>query len=256
MIGAALIVAHSASASVLCSKKSGAVFIRESCKRREIQVAIGADGSAGAAGDPGAPGTPGSPGAPGTPGAPGIPGVQGPAGPAGPQGPQGVTGTPGSQGPVGPAGASVAGPAEFTDTVSGTRLRAIVDLGADGSRQSHGWYDTQLAIDCNVGHATDGTLRCLPAETDQVDTSDYADAKCTQKIAYPNCGVRYAEEYVEACPYERRVYEVGAVYSGNPYYIDYTGKCVQQTWNTVSGYFYVGAEVSPDSFVKFTEVTE
>src|SRR5262249_1335960 len=129
-IGALLAMSHAASASVLCSKRNGAVFIRESCRKRETQVAFnatgGAAGAPGGSGDAGPQGSPGTPGAPGATGAPGAPGSPGPQGPQGAQGPAGLQG---SQGAQGPAGASVAGPAEFSDTVSGARLRAIVREG-------------------------------------------------------------------------------------------------------------------------------
>src|SRR5262245_41024972 len=112
VIGAALVLAHTASASVFCSKKNGAIFMRATCKRNETQVSLGADGSDGAPGAPGPVGPSGSPGPQGPAGAPGSPGPQGPAGSSGPgiPGPQGPAGIPGPQGPAGPAGVSIVGP--------------------------------------------------------------------------------------------------------------------------------------------------
>src|SRR5437879_9781194 len=82
MVGAAL----PARAVVLCQKKSGALFLRDACKRKETQVdpaSFGATGPTGASGD------------------------TGPTGGAGPMGPTGPTGSgAGPTGPVGPTGAA------------------------------------------------------------------------------------------------------------------------------------------------------
>src|SRR5690349_10014879 len=72
-----------ADAVVLCVKKSGALFLREACKRKETQVdpaSFGATGPTGAAGD------------------------TGPTGAAGDTGPTGATGATGGAGPTGPTG--------------------------------------------------------------------------------------------------------------------------------------------------------
>jgi len=58
-----------AKADVFCQKKSGAVAIRTTCKKKETQVDLAAFGAIGPKGDRGDPGTPGNPGTPGTPGA-------------------------------------------------------------------------------------------------------------------------------------------------------------------------------------------
>ena len=53
------LVAAPAAAAVLCQKRSGALFARETCKRREVRVdpvALGIVGLPGAKGDAGAPG--------------------------------------------------------------------------------------------------------------------------------------------------------------------------------------------------------
>jgi len=239
VLGAVLIgIAHSVSASVLCSKKSGAVFIRESCKRREVQVAIRADGSAGS---PGAPGNPGSSGSPGAPGAPGTPGPQGPAGPAG------------------PAGASVAGPAEFTDTVSGTRLRAVMILGEDGSRRGAGWWDNQLDLKCYYGYTDDGVRRCIPNAAHTVSTYMFADPKCTRWLASDTCEAKYAAEYLQTCPFQLRFYTIGDRFIGN-YYSLLNGKCVMETSHpilqSVEPYYIVGAPIDPKMFVEGTQVIE
>jgi hypothetical protein len=62
-------VASSASASVLCQKKSGAVFVRSACKKKETPLDVSGLGLVGPQGPPGMIGMPGQKGDPGTPAA-------------------------------------------------------------------------------------------------------------------------------------------------------------------------------------------
>jgi len=57
--------AVSVRAAVFCEKKSGAVVVRDACKKKETALDLANFGALGPKGDPGTPGTPGSPGAPG-----------------------------------------------------------------------------------------------------------------------------------------------------------------------------------------------
>jgi hypothetical protein len=76
-VAAALSVAGAAAtpAAVLCRKKSGAVFARATCKKKETALNLEEFGAVGPKGDTGAPGTPGAHGTPGAPGMRGAPGV-------------------------------------------------------------------------------------------------------------------------------------------------------------------------------------
>ncbi|HEV7734568.1 MAG TPA: hypothetical protein VGR62_20510 [Candidatus Binatia bacterium] len=65
VIVVAVAVASSVDASVLCQRRSGALFVRDACKKKEVAVNASALGLVGPAGDAGTPGTPGTPGAPG-----------------------------------------------------------------------------------------------------------------------------------------------------------------------------------------------
>src|SRR5262249_61107512 len=73
-------IPFTASGAVLCQKKSGAVVVRATCRKKEAPLDLaqfGAVGSAGAPGpksDPGPPGI-GSPGGPGPQGEPRLPGA-------------------------------------------------------------------------------------------------------------------------------------------------------------------------------------
>ena len=67
-------LATSPNAAVLCKKKSGAAFVRDTCKGKETRVdpdALGLRGTQGPKGDKGDPGQQGAAGSPGTPGATG-----------------------------------------------------------------------------------------------------------------------------------------------------------------------------------------
>jgi hypothetical protein len=62
LIGISSLVAAPARAVVMCQKKSGAVFVRTACKKKETVLDPVALGLRGPAGPPGAPGDPGPPG--------------------------------------------------------------------------------------------------------------------------------------------------------------------------------------------------
>ena len=113
MVGAAL----PARAVVLCQKRSGALFLRDACKRKETQVGPATFGATGATGPTGPAGAAGLSGATGPTGAVGPTGAAGPSGPMGPgagatgptgpageTGPTGATGLSGATGPIGSAG--------------------------------------------------------------------------------------------------------------------------------------------------------
>ncbi len=65
---------------------------------------------------------------------------------------------------------------------NGSRLRARVYVGADGSRQFVGWRDTERQENCAFSTASDGKVRCLPQPVNQA-ASYFADASCTQPLA-------------------------------------------------------------------------
>jgi hypothetical protein len=53
-----LAIAMPANAAVICRKPSGAMFVRDACKKKETLVDLSAFGAVGPKGDPGDPGTP------------------------------------------------------------------------------------------------------------------------------------------------------------------------------------------------------
>lgn len=62
---------------------------------------------------------------------------------------------------------------------NGTRLRARVAVGEDGSRQFLGWRDTERDENCSFAEASDGTTRCMPAAP---PTIYYSDSACAVPV--------------------------------------------------------------------------
>src|SRR5579885_2038888 len=59
-LGMVVLVAGTAGAAVFCKKRSGAVFVRDACQKKETQIDLASFGAVGPAGPPGPPGAPGS----------------------------------------------------------------------------------------------------------------------------------------------------------------------------------------------------
>lgn len=66
---------------------------------------------------------------------------------------------------------------------SGSRLRKIERVGADGSREFAGWYDSERDEDCAF-RKIDSVARCLPQMHQSSDRNyePYADAACTRPL--------------------------------------------------------------------------
>ena len=130
-------LATSPNAAVLCKKKSGAAFVRDTCKGKETLVdpdALGLRGPQGAKGDAGQQGVPGATGPQGLQGAAGpqgLPGAQGATGATGAQGPMGLQGPPGSGLVVKDANGTLVGIVLSTDC-SGTCAAIVARRFAEG----------------------------------------------------------------------------------------------------------------------------
>jgi hypothetical protein len=146
--------------------------------------------------------------------------------------------------------------------VSGSRLRARLRVGADGSKSLAGWRDTKLGVDCFFLLAGDGKLRCLPEQAGTA--SHFSDAGCTQPamIVTKGCAApAYAWKWTtmtDSCGTQTTyaVHPVGpavaTIFSGSP------PSCVNQStllMTTLDAYA-VGAEVPASEFVEATEVVE
>ena len=87
---------------------------------------------------------------------------------------------------------------------SGSRIKNIVTVSADGGRAASGFqfYDSKWGLECFLDTSEDGTTRCLPREG---GTIWYSDDTCTREI------VQHAEYYCGEAPKVMRV----PVESGN-----------------------------------------
>ena len=71
------------------------------------------------------------------------------------------------------------GTVEAQGWVSGGRLRARLYVGADGSKQFIGFYDSQRQENCYPRAAGDGKTRCMP---EALAAAYFADAGCIQQV--------------------------------------------------------------------------
>jgi hypothetical protein len=193
-------------------------------------------------------------------GAKGDPG--GPAGATGPQGP------PGPPGPAGPPGAAGGGTANSL-YVPGSQLslsQTTRYLGQDGSAlnaQPAGLHDDTFKVDCAVTIAADGELRCLPAPALSM-VGYFSDAACRAPLAVDLGVTCSVPAFIEtslagaACGADgyraspRRVFQRGPLYSGTPLFSGSPSACVASQRVPAWSYYFVGAEIPANSFVRFT----
>ncbi len=144
------------------------------------------------------------------------------------------------------------GGANYTMGNNGSRLRMRFFLGADGSRQFSGWYDTQLGVNCQVLTAADGKLRCLPKQA-AFQTKFYADPQCTQPSIWVNDLCEQHGEYLtleDACFHDNHpVYRLGEKI--NISYQKGYNSC-NEAGNTSNSYVSLG-EVDASQFVEMTD---
>jgi hypothetical protein len=154
---------------------------------------------------------------------------------------------------------------------SGTRLKARMLIGEDGSRQwNYGWHDSQRDEDCTFTLASDGVMRCLPmtAAASAVGSGYFADAACSQPLAFvavvgpcngntqkppksayragPLCGATYSYE----------IYEVGAAFDGATIYVKSGASCLSTPTPASYAYYALGTQVPASSFVGAIEQVE
>lgn len=146
---------------------------------------------------------------------------------------------------------------------SGTRLRARMIVGADGSKELIGWYDKQREEECAFKSADEGKLRCVPTAH---PVFDFADPECTKPlVTLPpqlDCNgnpPKYvmAMDYTQACIPSARLFEIGAASQTmvDPVYRSQQGGC-QPVGNPMAIFYEVGAEVPMSELVEGTPVTE
>ncbi len=236
----------------------------------------GPTGPTGPTGPMGLVGPVGPTGPTGPQGLHGIQGLVGPSGPTGPQGAQGLQGLQGLQGPTGPTGPTgpqgptgPAGGGALPLTKSGNRLVSNQQQwsGADGSSYAPTagvFFDQTLGVNCTPGTKADGTLRCLPSQIAFAHSDHFADAACTQEIAYyttscadgpgaPKYIVKWTTD-ANSCVTGEQYYQAGSAFTGGTYYYkSSTGTCSSASNSGTWQYVYVGAAVPATDFVKFTQ---
>ncbi len=154
----------------------------------------------------------------------------------------------------------------------GSRLKAKIVTGEDGSEAATGLFDTKLGINCAFSAAEDGKIRCLPTDLARGVLSTYANqvAQETQVYADPNCSkpagispacqppVKYIR-FSEGCGAPGRIAE--ALESGNMLYFRAIGGGCSgfsvQAGRELGFRFYEAGRVVPASeFVAGTQTLE
>lgn len=183
----------------------------------------------------------------GAEGAKGADGEDGARGEVGARGTDGMPGAKGDQGPAGVDGADVA--------LSGSRLKARWDVGADGSRAFAGWFDTQIGAECSYAMASDGKRRCLPEAP--AGFLQFTDDKCTYGyLVLPDstCSVpAHVKDAKQSACGETHVYKVGAAVPPPPplvYQHSGGGACIQGTAGQPGTYYELGPAVDPGTFAE------
>lgn len=131
--------------------------------------------------------------------------------------------------------------------VSGTRLRARVVKGEDGTSAQTALHDTTLDVDCTFEPAETGVTRCVPVDRGYVV---FADAQC--KIPIVQTGACYAKKWAGLSNATgNHVYKVGgtvtkptALWGLGP---DDNGADACEQITTTVGAEYAAAAAQPDS---------
>lgn len=146
---------------------------------------------------------------------------------------------------------------------SGSRLKAQVVTGADGSKAFTGLFDTQTKQECAYANAADGSYRCLPSGIKAVAaTSFFNDAKCTQPILNVPAGCTapaFVSTVSASCGNTQfHIFPTGKSFMlPMTIYLAEAGKCnAVPTKNAMGTWYEVGAELAPSTFVLGTITTE
>ena len=167
-------------------------------------------------------------------------------------------------------------PADAASTASarsGSRLKARWSAAPDGRRLFRGWYDSLLATDCTFVPASDGVLRCLPADSALlVPALYYADSACTapvvesgrtlpsQYLGLFSCSLpAFIRQYTSSgCDGSRgRIFRRGPEVTGNTIFTKRpTPSCDPTFIVPGTAAFSLGEEIPATSFVKATRTPQ
>lgn len=144
---------------------------------------------------------------------------------------------------------------------NGSRLRARVLVGADGSRQFYGWWDSTLGLSCSFRKAGDGSQRCLPntqASYTDGQTGYFSNGSCTTQLALSYCTdtvESYAQRSSGGCQGSWDVAELGPQYSG-PVYAKVNGQCNASTAPAGAVLYQLADDVPAATFAAASIETE
>ena len=148
-------------------------------------------------------------------------------------------------------------PSAKADPASGSRLKAKLRTGDDGSKEylSGVWYDTERQEDCIFETAADGRERCMPPS--QSVLTLFADAACKQAMAVASaaCPPKYSvmSEQADCGAARVHIYSIGATMTPARVYLSAGGTCIDAgPADPSAAYYEVGAEVPASSFVSAT----
>lgn len=138
----------------------------------------------------------------------------------------------------------------------GSRLKVKALVGADGSEQRVGFWDSQRNEDCVYQHAADGTARCMPIAATTANGLFYSDQACSVPLAMGACATP-TNEYAslaaaDACggPPVVHIYQRGIQVTGQVY--EKAGQCIGVMPS--SPVFALGDEIDPSVFVEAQEM--
>lgn len=140
---------------------------------------------------------------------------------------------------------------------NGSRLRARVFVGADGSRQFIGWNDTELGVDCAFQRTPGGTYRCLPTGAAFFSPSYFTDPGCSTPAVLATCDAApvYAfENFGTACDPVYVVHDVGPALA--MVYVQSGAQCLQTAPPTGLFAYADGGSVSSSTFASATIASE
>lgn len=162
---------------------------------------------------------------------------------------------------------------------SGTRLKAKVTTGSDGSKlyDAEVLYDSTLDVDCKFEKASDGMQRCLPTAPPTWVTDNsvvFTDDKCMNGIVglfpapqgcaqsvpkYVQGGVPATQCEIAVGDYKLAIYQVGALNQSAPgprWTRNGADMCVSANPPQDRVWYNITAEVAPSSFVPGTAGTQ
>jgi len=143
---------------------------------------------------------------------------------------------------------------------NGTRLKARVLSGEDGSRQFLGWSDSLRQESCSFVSTEQG-MRCLPAAAEGFWL--YSDSNCRNAVLSfqaPGCATAYvvmSAEATSSCGSSKitKLFSPGNSTAKPQYMRSDTGSCQQYTYTMADRFYSTWTEISLTDFVGSSEAT-